>query len=80
VGAPLSKPKPNERQTFGLAGIRERISMLHGTVKITSSKGRGTKLDITVPLTDEVSVNVVSMPGASATPLAATGTRRASSS
>jgi glucose-6-phosphate-specific signal transduction histidine kinase len=79
VGAALGKPKPNERQTFGLAGIRERISMLHGTVKITSSKGRGTKLDILVPVGDEATATLLSMPGATAAPLAATGTSRASS-
>jgi signal transduction histidine kinase len=79
VGATLGKPKPNERQTFGLAGIRERISMLHGTVKITSSKGRGTKLDISVPVGDESTATLLSMPEASVAPLAATGTGRASS-
>jgi hypothetical protein len=53
--------------------------MLHGTVKITSSKGRGTKLDILVPVGDEATATLLSMPGATAAPLAATGTSRASS-
>jgi signal transduction histidine kinase len=78
VGATLGKPKANERQTFGLAGIRERIAMLHGTVKITSAKGRGTKLDISVPVTESSTATILSMPGANV-PLAATGTSRASS-
>jgi signal transduction histidine kinase len=79
VGGALGKAKANERQTFGLAGIRERIAMLHGTVKITSTKGRGTKLDISVPVGEEPTAMILSMPGANTAPLAATGTGRASS-
>jgi two-component system, NarL family, sensor histidine kinase NreB len=79
VGASLAKPKANERQTFGLTGIRERIGMLRGTVKITSAKGRGTKLDITVPIGEESSGTILSMPGVETTSLAATGTGRLSS-
>lgn len=51
IGATLSKPKANERHTFGLAGIRERIGMLGGKVKISSVKGKGTKLEVNVPIT-----------------------------
>jgi signal transduction histidine kinase len=79
VGAPLTKPKANERQTFGLAGIRERIGMLHGSVKISAAKGRGTKLDITVPVSEEPSAVILSMRTPAAPPLAATGTGRISS-
>jgi signal transduction histidine kinase len=79
VGAPLTKPKANERQTFGLAGIRERIGMLHGSVKISAAKGRGTKLDITVPVSEEPSAVILSMRTPSTPPLAATGTGRISS-
>ena len=35
--------------SFGLAGIKERIGSLGGTVKVHSAKGRGTRLDVTVP-------------------------------
>ncbi len=38
-----------ERRTFGLEGIRERISMLGGRVQIASSKGKGTRLEVCVP-------------------------------
>jgi signal transduction histidine kinase len=79
VGAPLTKPKANERQTFGLTGIRERIGMLHGSVKITAAKGRGTKLDIMVPVSEEPSAVILNMRTPTASPLAATGTGRASS-
>jgi len=35
--------------SFGLAGIKERIAALGGTVRVHSSKGRGTRLEVTVP-------------------------------
>ena len=38
-----------ERPTFGLAGIRERVSMLGGKLHITSAQGKGTRLEIRVP-------------------------------
>jgi signal transduction histidine kinase len=38
------------RRSFGLAGMRERISMLGGTVKVSSVKGAGTKIEVAVPI------------------------------
>jgi signal transduction histidine kinase len=38
-----------DRPTFGLAGIRERIGMLGGEVRLASAKGKGTRLEIRVP-------------------------------
>jgi signal transduction histidine kinase len=40
-----------QRPTFGLAGMRERISALRGTLRVTSRKGQGTKLVVVVPIT-----------------------------
>lgn len=48
-GVGMSEHGPRDRQTFGLQGITERIGMLGGKVRITSAKGRGTKLEIKVP-------------------------------
>ncbi|HZR30909.1 MAG TPA: GAF domain-containing sensor histidine kinase [Terriglobales bacterium] len=36
-------------RSFGLAGMRERIVALGGCVKVRSSKGRGTRIEVTVP-------------------------------
>ena len=36
-------------QTFGLAGIKERIAMLGGVARVTSAKGKGTRIEISVP-------------------------------
>jgi signal transduction histidine kinase len=46
IGKP---PGKSERQTFGLAGIRERISMLSGKVRVVSAKGKGTRIEVMVP-------------------------------
>ena len=48
-GVGFSRLTKNERPKFGLEGIRERVSMLGGKVKITSAKGKGTRLEISVP-------------------------------
>jgi signal transduction histidine kinase len=45
-------------RSFGLAGMRERIAALGGTVRLRSSKGRGTRIEVIVPDT----AAVVSLP------------------
>ena len=35
--------------SFGLAGIRERVSTFGGSVRICSTKGQGTRMEVTVP-------------------------------
>jgi signal transduction histidine kinase len=34
---------------FGLAGMRERVAQMGGNLKITSARGKGTKLVVTLP-------------------------------
>ena len=42
--------KTNSRdQSFGLAGIKERIAMLGGISRVISAKGKGTRIEISVP-------------------------------
>jgi signal transduction histidine kinase len=36
-------------QSFGLAGMRERIVALGGTLKVRSGKGKGTRIEVLVP-------------------------------
>ena len=38
-----------QRRTFGLAGMRERISALRGTIRVHSRKGQGTRITVNVP-------------------------------
>ncbi len=48
VGFDLNAPEKSGH--FGLLGIRERTRLLRGTVAIDSQPGRGTRLDVTLPI------------------------------
>jgi len=48
VGIQPSRGNPRDR-SFGLAGIKERIAMLGGVSRVISAKGKGTRIEITVP-------------------------------
>jgi len=39
----------SQSRSFGLAGIKERIAVLGGMSRVISSKGKGTRIEITVP-------------------------------
>ena len=48
-------PKSNYRgNSFGLAGIKERVGMLGGEVRVISLKGEGTRIEVAVPVTSPV--------------------------
>ena len=38
---------------FGLAGMRERVEEMGGELKISSARGKGTKLTVVLPLNGE---------------------------
>ncbi len=44
---PDAEAKP---ESFGLTGLRERVASLHGSVQIRSEPGKGTKLEVRLPL------------------------------
>jgi signal transduction histidine kinase len=49
-GVGLQSKSTNSRgHSFGLAGIKERVAMLGGVSRVTSAKGKGTRIEITVP-------------------------------
>jgi PAS domain S-box-containing protein len=39
-----------KKKTFGLLGIRERVIMLQGNLKITSVQGEGTQVSVSIPI------------------------------
>jgi PAS domain S-box-containing protein len=46
--------------SFGLIGIRERVLMLQGVVRINSSPGEGTNIEVCIPLNEQLNeVNLV---------------------
>jgi signal transduction histidine kinase len=48
-GVGISQKPDRNGQSFGLAGIRERVASLGGSVSIWTERGQGTRLEITVP-------------------------------
>ncbi len=49
-GQGMSKTSGFSGRSFGLAGMRERIGMLGGTIKVSSAKGKGTRIEVVVPV------------------------------
>jgi glucose-6-phosphate-specific signal transduction histidine kinase len=47
----LPKPKPS-RQTFGLTGMRERMANVGGKLKVSSARGKGTRIEVSAPVTN----------------------------
>ena len=39
-----------KRDSYGLAGMRERVALLGGNIEINSTPGKGTKIDIALPV------------------------------
>jgi signal transduction histidine kinase len=56
-GVGIQSRSSNSRDhSFGLAGIKERVAMLGGTSRVISTKGNGTRLEISVPAGEEAQV------------------------
>ena len=49
-----AKGSNSRGHSFGLAGIKERIAMLGGESRVISAKGKGTRIEISVPAGDPV--------------------------
>jgi PAS domain S-box-containing protein len=48
-GVGFSPQAPRKPQSFGLFGLRERASLMGGTVTISSAPGKGTSVEVRVP-------------------------------
>jgi signal transduction histidine kinase len=52
-GVGFSTKSSNSRgNSFGLAGIKERVHSIGGEVRVASSKDRGTRIEVSVPLSE----------------------------
>jgi signal transduction histidine kinase len=49
-GVGFSRNKGSGSRSFGILGMRERIAALGGSVRIRSRKGRGTRLNVNLPI------------------------------
>ena len=57
IGFDLEEQKSSETETYGLIGIRERVSLLEGELRIDSTKGGGTTITISMPYIEDLSNN-----------------------
>ena len=48
-GHGFERPRPGERRGLGLASMEERAHLLGGTFSITSTPGRGTRVEVVIP-------------------------------
>jgi len=55
VGMP-AKSNNSRGHSFGLAGIKERVKSMKGVVRVQSAKGKGTRLEVSVPSLAAVAV------------------------
>jgi signal transduction histidine kinase len=51
-GVGISSTTNPQRRSYGMAGMRERISALGGTLSVSSRKGHGTKITASVPVSE----------------------------
>jgi signal transduction histidine kinase len=57
IGITPQRPNPG-RQAFGMAGMRERIGNIGGKMMVTSSRGKGTRIEVIAPvLNDQVAAD-----------------------
>jgi signal transduction histidine kinase len=49
-GRGITRAQIENSGSFGIIGIRERVNLLKGTVRITSKSGRGTTVAVSIPL------------------------------
>jgi PAS domain S-box-containing protein len=49
-GKGITRPQINDRKSFGIVGMRERVHRIGGEFNIFSVPGKGTRLEISIPL------------------------------
>jgi signal transduction histidine kinase len=49
-GVGIAASPASSRQTFGMAGMRERIGNIGGKVKVSSARGKGTRIEVNAPV------------------------------
>jgi len=53
----IKERSPDSHGGFGIIGMNERVELLEGELKVVSSKQRGTRITVSVPINKEVSIN-----------------------
>ncbi len=62
-GVGMERRSSSRGKSFGLAGIKERVGMLGGELRLQSSKGKGTRVEVTVPAGEPAAVAALAAEG-----------------
>jgi signal transduction histidine kinase len=49
----VSEQSPNGRHGLGLLSMKERVALVQGALQIVSAVGKGTKVQVVVPILEE---------------------------
>ncbi|MGE5170486.1 MAG: MASE4 domain-containing protein [Rudaea sp.] len=49
-GRGFDPTRPRKANSFGLVGLRERVHLVHGDIRVDSAPGRGTCIDVRIPV------------------------------
>ncbi|MBI4494885.1 MAG: HAMP domain-containing protein [Chloroflexi bacterium] len=52
-GTGFTRQEPRDGRGLGLMGMQERVTLLGGTLRLSSDQGRGTRIAIEIPLPDQ---------------------------
>ncbi len=71
IGMAAASQKSSSRgHSFGVAGIKERVNLMGGALRITSGKGKGTRIEITLPTAQPLRALKAASPAVAAAALA----------
>ncbi len=62
-GVGITEEEINDPKSFGLIGMRERVAHMKGKFKITGVIGKGTKIEIILPLNGKEKADVENISG-----------------
>jgi signal transduction histidine kinase len=49
----VSEQSPNGRHGLGLLSMKERVALVHGVLQVSSAVGKGTMVQVVVPILEE---------------------------
>jgi signal transduction histidine kinase len=49
----VSEQSPNGRHGLGLLSMKERVALVHGVLQVSSAMGKGTRVQVVVPILEE---------------------------
>lgn len=52
-GKGFDSTRVKNEKSFGILGMRERVASLNGTFELNSSQGKGTKINVNIPINDK---------------------------